>query len=473
MKRNLAALVASMVLLAAPAHAAATFDFIFDNAYPLSVSSDGSVVVGNDASGGFVPFRWTQAGGFVSLGRPSHIGGGGFAGVSSDGSKVASSIGSLDSSYTTQGLWTQSGGWQELMPPVPADGGISDGSYGNVWGFSGDGRVPVGLYWRPGAGQRAHASKWTQETGVVDLGGVLTGQASRANCANYTGSVIGGWVETPQGPWRPAVWVNGTVTLLTDYDPSTTVGIGEARAVNPSGDIVVGFARDDMNNPRGVTKWTRTSGVFGPPEYLGWVDGTIQTGLNVPYGVSGDGNTIIGYCTFDGSPYNTTGFIWTPSTGVEDINAWLADNGVLVDPNFTIQTMSAITPDGRKMFGSGQMLTPPYTRRAFRITRTDVLAAPAPEAAARVELSAPRPNPSRSSTRLDFALPTGGSVDLAIFDTAGRRVTTLVHGDQPAGRSSATWDGREAGGQLAATGLYFARLVTPNGAATQRVVRMN
>jgi hypothetical protein len=106
MKKTVAVLATAGVLLGAPAHAAATFQFLFDGGYPLSVSSDGSVVVGNDASGSYTPFRWTQSTGFVSLGRPQVGGGGGTAGVSADGTRVASSIGSLDHTYNTQGVWT-------------------------------------------------------------------------------------------------------------------------------------------------------------------------------------------------------------------------------------------------------------------------------------------------------------------------------------------------------------------------------
>ena len=473
MKQSIAALAAGIVLLAQPARAAVTFEFLFDDGYPLAVSANGSVVAGNSSGGGFVPFRWTQATGMVSLGRPASVGGGGVPGMSADGSKVASTIGSIDLTYSTQGLWSQASDWQELMPPAPPDGGTQDGSYGSVWGLSGDGNTVIGIYNRPGQGNRAHASKWTQATGVVDLGGTITGQASRANTVNYDGSVIGGWVETPQGPWRPAVWADGSIQLLTDYDPLTNVGIGEVRAVSASGDIVVGFARSALTSPRGLTKWTRVNGTFGGPQFLGWVDGTETTGLNVPYAVSTDGRIIVGYCTFDGSPFNTTGFVWTQQTGVVDVNTWLADNGVFVDPNFTIQSLGAMTPDGTQIFGHGQMLTPPYTRRAFRITTPPAVSVPEPRPFARLDLAPPRPNPSSSTTRLDFTLESGGSVDLSVFDATGRRVATLLHEDLSAGPRSVTWDGREAGGTVAPAGLYFARLTTPHGSVARRLVRAN
>jgi hypothetical protein len=477
MKKAVVALATGFALLATQAHAAATFDFLFDGGAPTAVSEDGKVVTGNDNS--FVSFRWTQATGLVSLGRPQLGGGAGLPGISADGTRVAYTIERLDSTYRTQGLWTLGSGWQDLMPPLPPDGGIIDGEVGSVWALSGDGKVPVGLYWRAGVGNRGHASKWMQATGVVDLGGTTTGQASRANGVNYSGSVICGWVETPQGPWRPAAWVNGSVVLLTNYDAATVAGSGEARATSPNGDIIVGYSRDPISNQRAAAMWKRTNGVYGPTQILGWVDGSEPAsafssgGINIAHAVSYDGRIAVGYCSFDGTPFNPTGLVWTPSTGVEDVNQFLAENGVLVDPNFSIQNLTCMTPDGIQIFGYGQTLTPPYTTRAFRITLPSVLAAPPAAPIARIELSAPSPNPSSSATRMELALPAAANVDLSVYDAAGRQVASLLHADLPAGRRSVTWDGRDASGHTVASGLYFARLVTPQGSAMQRIVRMD
>jgi Putative metal-binding motif/FlgD Ig-like domain/Thrombospondin type 3 repeat len=72
------------------------------------------------------------------------------------------------------------------------------------------------------------------------------------------------------------------------------------------------------------------------------------------------------------------------------------------------------------------------------------------------------PNPTRAGTEITFELPpTGGRVRLQIFDVAGRRVAVLVDGDLPGGRHSARWEGRDANGARAATGMYFYRLEAP------------
>lgn len=70
----------------------------------------------------------------------------------------------------------------------------------------------------------------------------------------------------------------------------------------------------------------------------------------------------------------------------------------------------------------------------------------------------PVPNPSRGP--MDFVLqaPAGGRAVLAIFDPAGRRVTTVFDRDVEPGTTRLHWSGRDAAGQPVRNGLYFYRL---------------
>ena len=70
------------------------------------------------------------------------------------------------------------------------------------------------------------------------------------------------------------------------------------------------------------------------------------------------------------------------------------------------------------------------------------------------------PNPFRSlreNTVIRYELPNEVKVRLVIFDVLGRKVIDLVDGTQPAGYHGVAWNGKEATGQLAATGIYFYR----------------
>jgi flagellar hook assembly protein FlgD len=81
------------------------------------------------------------------------------------------------------------------------------------------------------------------------------------------------------------------------------------------------------------------------------------------------------------------------------------------------------------------------------------------------------PNPFRASTTIGFDLPRAEHVHLSIFDIGGRRVKTLARGGLlESGSHSFEWNGRDDGGALLATGLYFCRLEAGSASETRRIV---
>ncbi|HOX24864.1 MAG TPA: C25 family cysteine peptidase [Candidatus Krumholzibacteria bacterium] len=86
---------------------------------------------------------------------------------------------------------------------------------------------------------------------------------------------------------------------------------------------------------------------------------------------------------------------------------------------------------------------------------------------AAVTLAQNRPNPFNPLTRIDFALPAAGPVELAIYDLTGRRVAVLVEGEQPAGDHSVVWPGRDERGRALPSGTYVYRLLA-NGEVLSR-----
>jgi len=77
------------------------------------------------------------------------------------------------------------------------------------------------------------------------------------------------------------------------------------------------------------------------------------------------------------------------------------------------------------------------------------------------------PNPFNPTTRIRFGVVHEGPVDLTVYDVAGRVVERLVHDTMPAGNHEVTWS---AGG--VASGVYFARLTSPEGNHTTKLVVM-
>jgi len=68
------------------------------------------------------------------------------------------------------------------------------------------------------------------------------------------------------------------------------------------------------------------------------------------------------------------------------------------------------------------------------------------------------PNPFNPRTSIGYSVAREGVVRLSVYNVLGQQIVSLVDGSQGAGRHVVTWDGRDAGGQAVASGLYFCRL---------------
>ncbi|NNE08218.1 MAG: T9SS type A sorting domain-containing protein, partial [Gemmatimonadetes bacterium] len=80
------------------------------------------------------------------------------------------------------------------------------------------------------------------------------------------------------------------------------------------------------------------------------------------------------------------------------------------------------------------------------------------------------PNPFNPLTRIAFEMSAPGPALLEIFDTAGRRIATLLHEERSAGRHVSEWRGRDDAGRAVPSGVYFYRLKTESGVETRRMV---
>ncbi len=77
------------------------------------------------------------------------------------------------------------------------------------------------------------------------------------------------------------------------------------------------------------------------------------------------------------------------------------------------------------------------------------------------------PNPFNPSTKISFALPTRGLVDLRVFDVRGALVRTLATGELDAGMHDYMWTGLSDEGVQVPSGVYFYRLRTAEGDITR------
>lgn len=85
-------------------------------------------------------------------------------------------------------------------------------------------------------------------------------------------------------------------------------------------------------------------------------------------------------------------------------------------------------------------------------------------------LSRISPNPARASAVIEFGNAVRQSVELSLYDVAGRRVRQLYAGDLHAGVFRTRWDLRSDAGTAVSAGVYFVRLSAGNVQLSERMV---
>jgi flagellar hook capping protein FlgD len=110
------------------------------------------------------------------------------------------------------------------------------------------------------------------------------------------------------------------------------------------------------------------------------------------------------------------------------------------------------------------------TPQKFQIGGVRFVGVPAPLIARPLVLHQNRPNPFNPGTVIEYELRQVEPVRLEIFDVAGRKIATLVDGQQGPGPHSAVWSGRTDRGDPVPSGVYFYRLGIPGHDETRRMV---
>jgi len=117
----------------------------------------------------------------------------------------------------------------------------------------------------------------------------------------------------------------------------------------------------------------------------------------------------------------------------------------------------------RPLKGKATAEEPRFTMRVSKASAVSTEAEQ--ELPAKVELSQNYPNPFNPSTTIGFGLPQTGKVTLEVFDILGRRVATLLNGEnKSAGRHSITFDARNL-----ASGMYIYRLRAGNSVIIKKL----
>lgn len=80
------------------------------------------------------------------------------------------------------------------------------------------------------------------------------------------------------------------------------------------------------------------------------------------------------------------------------------------------------------------------------------------------------PNPFNSITTIEYDVPQEGSVELAVYDLKGRRISQLVKQMHQPGHYQCRWTGCDQEGQAVASGVYLVRMAVGGRIMTQKML---
>lgn len=297
------------------------------------VSSSGVVVGGLRPIGGI---HWMPTRGDV------FIGGTAATFISHDGRVIAGDA--LDANRIEQAaIWQRAAEWRLLGSIVP-NAQPCDNLLSSVFGGSADGSVLVGLAWN---GCRiARAFRWTEATGMVDLGSTVEGQSSRADAVSGDGRVVVGFQEHPTGFRQAARWIDGRQTIMTGPEGL----IGEANATNTDGSIIVGSNCQPATEAQSAWVWTARDGVacLPPPIRRPAIEGSFS---GVALATSEDGRVIGGAHSFG---LESESVIWI-DRAPRYLKTYLREHGAPNAFEGWVNTgfVTGMTRDGRVLVGYG------------------------------------------------------------------------------------------------------------------------
>jgi probable HAF family extracellular repeat protein len=248
-------------------------------------------------------------------------------GVSADGSVVVGSSSSGVNDYEYEAFrWTQETGMVGLS-------NLPSGNFSSATGVSADGSVVVGS-------NGDAAFRWTQSSGMVGLGG----SNSSANDVSADGSVVVGFFGYSYIPGgghsqkESFRWTQSGGMVSLGSLPGSFMSFSSASAVSADSSIVVG-------SDGGVAfRWTQENGM----EYL---SGMTVWNSGPATGVSADGSVIIGHGNSVGG--RSKAFRWTQSDGIVSL-------GSLTSSSFA----NDVSSDGSIIVGNSGF-------QAFRWTQAD------------------------------------------------------------------------------------------------------
>ncbi|RKU19421.1 hypothetical protein C6501_01480, partial [Candidatus Poribacteria bacterium] len=188
---------------------------------------------------------------------------------------------------------------------------------------------------------------------------------------------------------------------------------------------------------------------------------TFGVAENVATNLAGNGNT---------AAVQKTVTITLPDNQGSAPLASVSKAGFVLDPTVLKTLDRDALLDQLKILRAKSNGSPKYLR-TIRLIES-ILATMRPN---KTQLLANYPNPFNPETWIPYHLANPADVTLRIYDVGGKLVRKLDLGQQPAGMyqaksRAAYWDGKNAFGEPAASGLYFYTLTAGDFSATRKML---
>ncbi len=311
--------------------------------YPYRIAGDGKTVVGYaSAPAGYIGFRWTQQAGMVAAaGGPTS----GANGLSFDGSvMVGEAFGS--SGFYHAFRWTQNTGNVDL-------GDFPGGLNSSVaWDCSADGSVVVGAGNYDGTFKNSHGRgfRWTQATGMVDIGSVQAGDDDIEPWAcSDDGNILVGGSGIGGGRTQAFRWTQGTGMVGLGRLGNTTE-YSFAWNISANGNVIVGDSA--TNTPYlSAFRWSQGTGMVS----LGTLVSDPPTPHSSALAVNADGTLIGGIAYLEPIGNSTSqAFIWDQAHGMRRLADVLTNEYHLDVRGWQLYNVNSISADGKVITGFGK-----------------------------------------------------------------------------------------------------------------------
>lgn len=389
-----------------------------------AASVDGSVIVGSSSSedaeeGQLEAFRWVADPAVVGEGTGEMQplgdlpGGLGFASqafdVSADGSVVVGRGVSEDGGEAFR--------WEDGV--MEGLGDFPEGFYLSIANaVSADGSVVTGT----GSSENGEEAFRWEDGEMMGLGFLPGDFASQSSDVSADGSVVIGISDFEAYRWEDSVMVG------LGFLPGSTFNTSRANAVSTDGSVIVGAG--DSEGHVEAFRWEEDEmmGLGAIPDGFAYTEALA---------VSSDGSVVVG---FGGDEFGENmALIWRNEEGTRLLKEMLETDYGLDLGDWVLQEARDISGDGTVIVGVG--INPDGDIEGWRAFLGKPIADEGTPEEIVGGLSAPAPNPVRSSASLTLRVAESQHVRVELFDVTGRRVQTLYDGALSAGmRETLTLD---------------------------------